>query len=287
MDVQLGFERLWPEMNSSPLLSGTMVECVERGRDIAAGGAKYNNTGVCVGSIASTVDSLDVIREWVFEREEIDLPALVAALDADWESDERLRLRIMRGREKFGNNLEGPDALAREITDDVASIINAKPNERGGRFCAAINSIDHCIRFGERTGALPDGRRAHEPLSKNLSAVTGMDREGVTALINSVTKIDFAQFPNGSVLDIVLHPSAVEGEEGLQAFVGLIRSYFAQGGFAIQFNVFDADTLREARQHPERHANLQVRVCGWNVHFVNLSDTEQEMFIAQAEHGGE
>jgi len=133
-------------------------------------------------------------------------------------------------------------------------------------------------------GALPDGRKAHQPLSKNLSAVTGMDREGVTALINSVTKLDFTQFPNGSVLDIMLHPSAVQGEEGLSALVGLIRTYFAQGGFGIQFNIFDVNTLREAQRRPEAYANLQVRVCGWNVHFVNLSRPEQDMFIQQAEH---
>jgi len=150
------------------------------------------------------------------------------------------------------------------------------------RTCAASAGI----KFGKTTGALPDGRLAEEPLSKNLNAVTGMDREGVTALINSVTAIDFTRYPNGSVLDLLLHPSAVRGEEGLEAMIGLVRAYFAQGGFAVQFNIFDADTLREAREHPERHANLQVRVCGWNVHFVNLSDTEQEMFIAQAEHVG-
>lgn len=286
MDVQLHYERPWSRMNSSPLLSGTMVECVERGRDISAAGAKYNNTGVCLSSLASTVDALTALRRWVFEREEISLPALVQALDGDWAGAELLRLRITRDREKFGNDHERPDALAREITDLAARIINTKPNERGGTFCAGLNSIDHCIWFGEGTGALPDGRRAHEPLSKNLSAVTSMDRDGVTALINSVTRIDFTQFPNGSVLDIVLHPSAVQGDEGLDALIGLIRGYFAQGGFGIQFNIFDANTLREAQAHPEQYANLQVRVCGWNVHFVNLSQIEQNMFIAQAEHVG-
>lgn len=286
MEVQLGFERPWTQMNSSPLLSGTMVECVESARDVAAGGAKYNNTGVCVSSIASTVDALTAIREWVFEREEISLPDLVEALDANWEGEEILRLRIMRDREKFGNDCHGPDALAREITDEIAQIINNTANERGGTFCAGLNSIHHCIRFGAATGALPDGRHAGEPLSKNLSAVTGMDRDGVTALINSVTAIDFTQFPNGSVLDVLLHPSAVQGEEGLEALVGLIRGYFAQGGFGIQFNIFDAAILRDAQEHPERHANLQVRVCGWNVYFVNLSEIEQEMFIEQAEHIG-
>jgi pyruvate-formate lyase len=286
MDVQLQYERRWARMNSSPLLSGTMIECVERGRDISDAGAKYNNTGVCVASVASTVDALTAIRRWVFERDEITLPSLVEALDADWAGEELLRLRVLRDREKFGNDCERPDRLAREITDHVAQVINNTANERGGSFCAGLNSIDHCLWFGEATGALPDGRRAHEPLSKNLSAVTGMDRDGVTALINSVTTIDFTRFPNGSVLDVMLHPSAVQGEEGLEALVGLIRGYFAQGGFAIQFNIFDAETLREAQQHPERHANLQVRVCGWNVHFVNLSEVEQDIFIEQAQSLG-
>lgn len=286
MATQLHFERPWAEMNSSPLMSGTMVETVEDGRDISCAGAKYNNTGVCLASIASTIDSLLAIREQVFARGAISLPALAEALERDWAGEELLRLKIMRGREKFGNNREEPDALAREITDRAAAIINGTDNERGGRFCAAINSINHCIRFGEATGALPDGRHAREPLSKNLCAVTGMDREGVTALIGSVTRIDFTQFPNGSVLDLVLHPSAVQGEAGLDALVGLIRGYFAEGGFGVQFNIFDAGVLREAQREPERYATLQVRVCGWNVHFVNLSELEQEMFIEQAEHVG-
>ena len=283
-EVQLGFERPWTRMNSSPLLSGTMAECVERGRDFADAGAKYNNTGRCISSLASTVDSLMAVREQVFEQETLTLRELTDALSRNWEGDELLRLRMLRSREKFGNNRERPDALAADITARVADITNATPNERGGTFCAALNSIDHCVRFGKVTGALPDGRRAHEPLSKNLSAVMGMDREGVTGLLNSVTRIDFERYPNGSVLDIVLHPSAVGGEAGLDAMVGLMRGYFAQGGFAIQFNVFDPRTLREAQRDPERHANLQVRVCGWNVNFVNLSEPEQEMFIEQAEH---
>jgi pyruvate-formate lyase len=284
MAIQVAFESRWEQMNTSPLLSGTMLECVEQGRDISAGGAKYNNTGCCVGSMASTVDSLVAIRGQVFERKAVTLRALAETLRNDWADNELLRLKILSGREKFGNNREQPDALAAEIADHVARIINNTPNERGGRFCAALNSIDHCLRFGKQVGALPDGREAHQPLSKNLSAVIGMDREGVTALINSVTKIDFTQFPNGSVLDIMLHPTAVQGEEGLAALVGLIRSYFTQGGFGIQFNIFDVNTLREAQKRPEEYANLQVRVCGWNVHFVNLSQPEQEMFIKQAEH---
>ena len=110
-----------------------------------------------------------------------------------------------------------------------------------------------------------------------------MDRNGVTALIASACKLDFTEFPTGSVLDILLHPSAVAGEEGLRAFEQLILTYCAQGGYAIHGNVMDARVLRDAQAHPEKYPHLQVRVCGWNVYFVNLSRAEQDEFIARAE----
>ena len=112
----------------------------------------------------------------------------------------------------------------------------------------------------------------------------GMDRKGITALIYSVTKFDLADFPNGSVLDVVLHPSAVMGEEGLDAFYALLMTYFRMGGFALHGNVFSAEDLKRAQREPERYKNLQVRVCGWNAYFVNLSQAEQEAFIRQAEN---
>jgi formate C-acetyltransferase len=131
--------------------------------------------------------------------------------------------------------------------------------------------------------ATPDGRRAGEILSKNLCATVGMDRNGITALIRSVTKMELFRFPTGSVLDILLHPSAVVGEDGLDAFLGILLAYFRQGGFAMHGNVFCAEDLRAAQKEPEKYKNLQVRVCGWNVFFVNLSKTEQDAFIRQAE----
>jgi formate C-acetyltransferase len=131
--------------------------------------------------------------------------------------------------------------------------------------------------------ATPDGRLAGEPLSKNLCASIGMDREGITSLIKSVTSIDLADFPTGSVLDVILHPSAVSGDDGLDTFYVLLDTYFRKGGFAMHGNVFDADTLKKAQANPEKYRNLQVRVCGWNAYFVNLSKVEQDCFIRQAE----
>ena len=114
--------------------------------------------------------------------------------------------------------------------------------------------------------------------------MSAMDRNGVTALIRSVTRMDHAKFPNGSVLDIMLHPSAVQGEDGLNAFYGILMTYMKMGGYAIHGNVFNSADLRAAQENPEKYRNLQVRVCGWNAYFVNLSKTEQDEFIKQAEN---
>ena len=120
-------------------------------------------------------------------------------------------------------------------------------------------------------------------MSKNMDACIGMDRNGITGLMDSVLKVDMRQFPCGTCLDIMLHPTSVRGEEGIKILVSLIRSFVAHGGSGIQFNIFDAKVLRDAQVHPEKYANLQVRVCGWNVRFTDLAPEAQETFIRQAE----
>jgi formate C-acetyltransferase len=110
-----------------------------------------------------------------------------------------------------------------------------------------------------------------------------MDRKGLTALIQSAAKTNPSLFPDGSVLDFVLHPSAVAGEDGLDAFLSLLKVYFAKGGYAMHGNVFCAEDLKAAQANPEKYANLQVRVCGWNAYFVNLTKDQQDAFIKQAE----
>ena len=116
-----------------------------------------------------------------------------------------------------------------------------------------------------------------------MDAAIAMDKNGITALMQSVLKVDMRQFPNGTCLDIMLHPTSVRGDEGIRILVSLIRAFIAHGGSGIQFNIFDASILRDAQVHPEKYENLQVRVCGWNVRFNTLSTDEQNTFIRQAE----
>lgn len=283
MNATTAYEKYWMQMNTSPMLSGTMLECVEKGKDISSGGAKYNNTGCCCCCIASAVDAMLAVKRIVYTEKRYTFSQLQDMLMNNWECHELERLRLLKYPEKWGNDLEAPDAMACALTSRLEKIINGYPNGRGGRFIASLLSINQNHPFGLATGALPDGRLAGEPLSKNLGAVTGMDRNGVTGLIKSASKIDQTCFSDGGVLDIMLHPSAVQGEDGLQALIGLVETYFTLGGQSIQFNIFDARTLREAQKNPDRYANLQVRVAGWNVFFINLNQAEQNEFIRQAE----
>jgi formate C-acetyltransferase len=107
---------------------------------------------------------------------------------------------------------------------------------------------------------------------------------GATGLIGSVGKLDFTETPNGSVLDVMLHPTAVKGDDGLDAMTNLIKTFFAQGGYALQFNVYDVETLRDAQRHPEEYSSLQIRVTGWSVFFTTLGKATQDQFIARNIH---
>ncbi len=277
-------ERLWPVISPSPLLSGTMDACIERGLDVSEAGAQYNTSGCCCVGLANAADSLTVIKQFVYEEKYCTLSELKAALAANWKGFEELRLVAQNRVPKWGNNDNRVDDIAVKIADFLGKRISHEPNARNGVFQAAIYGIIIAARnFGKLTGALPDGHLAGDPLTMNTGATTGMDRNGVTSLINSVTKLDLSQFPNGTVLDIMLHPSVIRGTAGMQTISAIIKSHFAQGGMAIQFNIFDAEVLRDAKCHPEKYANLQVRVCGWNIRFADLAPEEQDIFIAKAE----
>jgi len=272
----------WKYVNPVPLLSGTFDSCMEKARDISDAGALYNTTGCVCSYLADAVDSLEAVRFLVYEQKLCTLPELRQILKDNWEGHEKLRTAVLRNHAKWGNNDAQVDALAVEIASFVSQLLFNLPNGRGGSFFPSLYG-QLVVERGKMIGALPSGRLAGEPMSKNMDAVIGMDRNGITGLMNSVLKVDMRQFPCGTCLDIMLHPSAVRGDDGVQILVSLIRTFIAHGGSGIQFNIFDAAVLRDAQSHPEKYENLQVRVCGWNVRFTDLDSAAQETFIRQAE----
>ncbi len=275
-------ELAWKHINPAPLLSGTFDSCMERGRDITNAGAVYNTTGCEVCFIADFVDSLEAIRYMVYEQKLCTLQELRQILKDNWQGHERLRAIVMRRASKWGNNDPRTDELAAEFASFISEQLSHQPNGRGGYFHPGLYG-QLVVETGRKFGALPSGRLAGEPMSKNMDSVIGMDRNGVTGLMDSVLKVDMSQFPNGTCLDLMLHPTSVRGDEGIGILVSLIRTFIAHGGSGIQFNIFDANILRDAQKHPEKYENLQVRVCGWNVRFTDLTPEAQDTFIRQAE----
>ena len=277
-------EKWTHEVNPSMLFSLSVEHSVKTGRDAYHDGTAHgNNSHILLVGIGSAVDSLLAIEDVVFKDRVLSLSALGEVMAANWKGREELRLRMCRSKRKWGNNDAEANALGRDIARCFARQANNIPNSRGGRFVSGGHSSRRFVDFGKLTGATPDGRLAGEEMSKNLSPAPGADTEGVTALINTVTAINPADLPMDLPLDVMLHPSAVVGDKGLDMMRVLVEQYHARGFTLIQFNVFDADMLCDAQAHPEKYENLQVRVCGWNVRWNDLPREQQNAYIRRAE----
>ena len=277
-------ERHYAVLHTAPVLSAVYQSSVTAGRDIYADhAAKYNNSSLNAVGLATAVDSLAAIRKLVYEDRTMTLSDLAKILKNDWAGEEALRLTVKNRFPKFGNGDEKTDRIARRIVNDLAEAVDGRPNAKGGVYRLGLFSIDWRWRFGEFTAASADGRHKGEPLSQNTSAVFGADRAGATAHLKSVASLDTVKTPNGTIVDIYLHSSAVKCEAGLQALVGALKTYFELGGFAVHYNVLNTETLRDAKAHPEGYPNLQVRLCGWNVLFNTLSEKEKDEFIRRSE----
>ena len=285
VEVVNAFEDYLSYINPLSMLSATFPTCLESGRDAIHGGAASNRSTLCFGFTADLVDSLTMIKKYVYDEKVLTLTELVRILDANFAENETLRLRLLSDREKYGNNKDRPDALAVDLINFITENVCKRPNakERRGTWTCSFHVARQSYTQGSKTAASANGRLLGEELSKNLSASMGQNREGATAAILSVTKIDATAFTCDASLDLGLLPSAVKGEDGLTAMYGLLMTFVKRGGHAMHVNVFDAETLRDAQKNPERYADLQIRVCGWNVLWNDIPKDEQDGFIRQAE----
>ncbi len=279
MDTLVTYEHRYDDVCPSMIMSPTYKTSRESGIDVYSGGAKYNNTSIVGAGMATLIDGLLAVKHVVYTDRLKTLDELRSLLRSNWAQDPKLRLYILKSYPKFGNGIKEADELACDVYDRFSEHINGKRNGRGGVFRCGMFSVDWRFGMGRVTGATPDGRLSGEPLSKNLCASVGQDKNGVTAYLNSLLKLDGTKCPDGYVADVQLHSSAVEGEEGMTAFEGLLRTFMSRGGFAVHFNVLDPETLIKAQEDPDSYANLQIRLCGWNVLFNDLDKAQQDEFI--------
>jgi len=264
----------------TPLSSALIDGCLQNGRCSTRGGAIYNRSGIqCVGT-TDVGDSLRAIEQLVFGEKRLALAELVAQLKSNLP-DEATRTRLRRAT-KFGNDDEAADRWTVFVVDEfVKQVESLGESTRGGRYVVGLYSTTAHDHFGRVTGALPNGRRKGEPFTSGIAPENGADKEGPTAAINSMNRLDFSQCPNGINFNIKFQPDVVRGENGRSVLKSLMGVYFKRGGMQAQINVLDAETLRRAKQNPELFPNLLVRVSGFSAYFNDLSEAMKDEIIAR------
>jgi formate C-acetyltransferase len=279
----LEYEKAWYKVNPSPILSGTLKGCMERGLDVSQYGTEYSTSGVVCLGIATAVDALMSIKTIVFDRKTVTFDELRTILADNWNSRKDLQEFAKKRPPKWGTGNPEADRLGQKICHFSANLINHTPNAKGGTYQMGLWSINLCLNFGARMKATADGRSAGTTLSKNSGCTAGCDSEGIAGLFETLSGVDHADFPDGAVLDVILLPQTVAGPEGTAFISNLIKTFFNNGGMFIHFNVFSVDQLKEAQLTPDKYRNLQVRLCGWNVRFIDLSKNQQDWLIREAE----
>ena len=269
-------------MEPAPLLSLMMEGCLEEGRDISLGG-RYNNYGFHGTGLATAVDSLAAIEQYVFREKRFTISQLRRMLRDNFEGEEELAHLLRYDGPKLGNDDERADRLAVLLLDWFADSLEGRRNERGGIYRPGTGSAMYYLWHGREMGATPDGRRAGEPLPCNYSPSLFVRTRGPISVVKSFARPHLDRVANGGPLTIELHNSVFRTPDSIGKVALFVRSFFQLGGHQMQINSVHRETLLAAKAHPEQYKNLIVRVWGWSGYFVELDEAYQDHIIQRAE----
>jgi formate C-acetyltransferase len=271
------------ELMPLPVVSATMAGCMESGRDVLWGGAKYNSIGSSGVGCANVADMLTVIKYMVFDKKVLTAKELYDAFISNWKGCEPLRQRIRNEVPRYGNGDSYADDIARWAMDVFAEAFKKCACDRNCFGQAGIYPVSTNVVHGLRTGATPDGRKNHAPLADGISPMQGLDKNGPVAVLNSVARLNHRNYANGTLLNMKFHPKSVEGEIGNRKLKELIQAFFDMDGMHLQYNVVGSDTLRDAQSNPKEHENLVIRIAGFSAYFVELSAQLQDDLISRTD----
>lgn len=269
------------------LTSLFMAGCIARAASVTQGGA--SRALWCAHFMGSTnlIDSLCVIRQFVFEEKRCTMEALLAALDADWKGHEALREEILRDGRFYGNGDDLADSVAHRFYRSVAAFAEGRTDFFGHplTFGNLTGYNAHFAWFGAQTKATPDGRVFGSALLFGGGQSNGKDRDGPTSLMRSVAHMDPTGIMTGdSILNLSVDERIVTDDESFEKLVALVETYFREGGLHIQLNHVSAEELRAAKANPDAYKSLRVRVSGFSAYFVGLAESIQDDVIARTEH---
>ena len=277
------YEYLYAMNNPLPLLSATMTGCMESGKDVMWGGAKYNGAGNSSIGHGTVADSLNIIDQVCFRDKIATTRELYDALMNNWEGYEELRQYIVNQvrplRQQRPRGRQVPQVRRRHLLRGH----HPRHLPRGCHWTAGCWPVTLNVVMGMFCEATPDGRKRGQPLSDGISPVQGMDKNGPFATINSILKFDQATYANGTLCNMKFHPTALQGEGGDNKLRQVMETYFDNGGMELQINVVSADTMREAQKTPENYQDLVVRVAGFSAYFVEVYKEAQDDLIRRTE----
>jgi len=271
-------DEVWSEHFDTTLISATIDGCIESARDATNGGAKHNFQAIGAAGVGTTVDSLAAIKKFVFEEKSVSMEELSQALKINFHKFEPLRQKLMNGP-KYGNDDDYVDSIAVELIDRVNTYVKSKKLSLGGHFKPSYSSYGLNIYEGIMEPATPNGRLAADPISNAISPCNGSEKSGPTAAMKSVAKIDHTKVGYGDSFNMKLPMSLLNTQKGLDSFENLVKTYFDLGGFHVQFNVINEETLRDAQVNPETYDDLVVRVSGYSAYFNQLGRSIQDDLI--------
>lgn len=258
----------------------TFDGCIEKATDYACGGPVYTmGDGVDAIGVADLINSIQAVKELIYEKKLITMEELTKALAADFEGYDDI-LVMCQNAKKYGNDDDEVNELAEELFNYLEDYIETFSN-RWGKLSGGILPVSGNTPFGMEVGALPSGRRAWMPLADGVSPNVGTDTQGMSAIISSVSHIPHGRNDQGTLLNLKLDPAFARGEGAIESLMAFLKSLCAMGIYHVQFNVVDQEVLKDAQEHPEKHKDLLIRVAGYTAYFVELSRETQNDIISR------
>lgn len=270
----------------SPFLSSVIDDCLEKGLDVTAGGAKYNLSGIQAIQVANIADSLAVLKKLVFEEKKIEKEILLNALQTNYKGNEKLRQRCINQAPKYGNDVAWVDELGARWTEYFAKKIKSYKNYRGGKYHMGLYTVSAHVPMGANVGASADGRLSQTPLADGgMSPMYGRDKTGPTAVLNSVLRVPSVLASNGTLLNMKFLPSLFESEQDRSKFTSMLKSFAHLPIHHVQFNVVTTEELKKAKANPESYRGLTIRVAGYTAYFTELASDLQDEIINRTTYG--
>ncbi|SKA84394.1 formate C-acetyltransferase [Caloramator quimbayensis] len=275
-------------LKPTPYVSAFYEDCLESGKDLTEGGAKYNGIGPQASGLGTCADSLATIKQLMFDEKRYTGLQLLQAVKDNWEGHEKIYALVNSSKvHHYGNDDDYADELFKYMFECYCRHINGRKTPRGGEYSPGVYSVNANVAMGLNTNASLDGRKAYEAISDNMGPVHtdagSHDISGPTAIVNSLTKVDHSLATNGTLMNLRFPEDAVSGIEGRDNLISLIDEIIAKNAMHVQFNIMSAKTMRAAQKKPEDYKDMLVRVAGYSAYFVELGKPLQKDLIQRTE----